>query len=149
MNGPKKPMPDPRKKIVLFIDDDEDDFLLFKDIFRESYPDIELHWIKDGEEAIANLLPADGSAGVAPLFIFLDLNMPKLNGKEVLRQLRSHDGLDHVPIAVFTNSNNRDEAIEAYRLGANSFIRKPSGYKELREFISTFHKYWFEYSTLL
>lgn len=142
-------MADPKRKIVLFIDDDEDDFFLLRDIFKECHEGIELRWAKDGEEAMERLMRRDGQEDSTPSLILLDLNMPKLNGREVLRQIRDHNELQHIPVVMLTNSMNKDEAIDAYRLGANSFIRKPSGYKELREFIKTFTQYWFEYSTLI
>ena len=138
-------MADSQKKIILFIDDDEDDFLLLRDIFEECRDDIDLQWVKDSEQAIDRLTR---SGADRPSFILLDLNMPKLNGHEVLAQIRQRDALRDVPVAVLTNSINRNEVQEAYRLGVNSFLRKPSGYTELREFAKTFCRYWFDYSTL-
>ena len=139
-------MSDFDKKIVLFIDDDEDDFLLMRDLMKECRPEIDLQWARDGEEGLARL--NENGPNRMPLLIFLDLNMPKLNGREVLKQIRANDGLKHIPVVVLTNSMNKKEALEAYRLGVNSFIRKPSGYKELRDFVTLFGKYWFDYSTL-
>lgn len=140
-------MAEQKKKIILFVDDDEDDYLLLRDMFRECREDIDLAWAKDGEDALLRLTSQNGSP--KPFLILLDLNMPKLSGHEVLRQIRSQDYLKHIPIVVLTNSINKEEARQAYRMGVNSFIRKPSGYKELREFVTTFSKYWFEYSMLL
>ncbi len=138
------------KKIILFIDDDEDDFLILRGIFKEFSSDIELQWVRDGEEAI-NYLTQQGNFKDAekPLLILLDLNMPKLNGEEVLRQIRNHESLRYIPVVVLSNSMNKKDVMTAYELGGNSFIRKPAGYKELREMAQTLSKYWFEHSTLI
>ncbi len=135
-----------KKKLILFTDDDEDDFLLLRDLFKESNQDVELRWAKDGEEALDFLRRQENPK---PFLILLDLNMPKLNGREILKQVRSHKELCHIPVIVLTNSMNRQEAVEVYQSGANSFIRKPSGYKDLREFVRVFYKYWFDYSLLV
>jgi CheY-like chemotaxis protein len=84
-----------------------------------------------------------------PAVILLDLNMPKLSGDEVLKMIRNNDELRHIPVVVLSNSMNKKDAIKIYGLGGNSFIRKPAGYKELREFVQTFSKYWLEYSTVV
>jgi CheY-like chemotaxis protein len=143
-------MTDPRKKIILLVDDDEDDFILIRDIFKESHPDVHLEWMKDGEEALTYL---EGAPGVPekprPSLILLDLNMPKLNGREVLNRIRSRESISHVPVVVFSNSMDKSEVLDVYRLGVNSFVRKPAGYKELRDFADVFYRYWFQYSTLI
>ena len=137
-----------QKKVILFIDDDEDDRMLFRDLFKECSPEIEFRWAADGEQALDYLIKRPGSAEDTPSVILLDLNMPKINGREVLKQIRNHKELSAIPVVVLSNSMNKEEALEIYHLGANSFTRKPAGYKELREFVSTFYKYWFEYSML-
>jgi CheY-like chemotaxis protein len=138
---------DPERKIILFIDDDEDDYLLFKEILGECRKEIDLQWINDSERVVAHLLRA-GETPERPDMIVLDLNMPKLNGRELLRMIRGNEALRHIPVSILTNSINRLEAQEAYRLGVNSFLRKPSGYKDMLEFANTFCRYWFDYSTL-
>ena len=143
-------MSDPAKRIILFVDDDEDDFLVLKDIFKECRPDLQLEWAKDGEEAI-DYLTQRGSfrASPRPAVILLDLNMPKLNGDEVLKQIRAHEELRSIPVVVLSNSMNKKDAVETYHFGGNSFVRKPAGYKELREFVQVFSKYWFDCSVLV
>ena len=137
------------KQTILFVDDDEDDFLLLKDIFKECFPPAELVWAKDGEEALDRLMHRGVFRGMSkPALVLLDLNMPKLNGQQVLKTMRNDQDLQCMPVVVLTNSMNKDEAEQAYRSGVSSFMRKPSGYKELREFVNVFCKYWFEYSTL-
>ena len=138
------------KKTVLFVDDDEDDYMLMRDTFKERHPEIDLLWTRDGEEALDYLKRRGRFREAArPYLMLLDLNMPKLNGQEVLKQIRSDEGICHIPVVVLTNSMNKEEVTEAYCRGVNSFIRKPAGYKELRSFVETFGKYWFEYSTLV
>lgn len=139
-------MPEILKKNILLIDDDEEDFLLLRDIFKEFYSDVELQWCKDGEEALTLLLRANDPKMPKPHIILLDLNMPKLNGREVLSEIRKSSELKHIPVVVLSNSMNKKEAVETYLLGVNSFIRKPAGYRELRDFVQVFYKYWFVYS---
>lgn len=139
---------DLKKKVILLIDDDEEDYLLLRDLFKEHYPDAELRWCEDAEKALECLKPAD-PAVARPLIVLLDLNMPKLNGRDVLGRIRADEKLKQIPVVVLSNSMNKNEAMEAYLLGASSFIRKPAGYKELQSFVRTFYDYWFIYSTLL
>ncbi len=121
--------------------------MLLRDIFKESHPDVHLQWIKNGEEAVDFF--SQTILDTKPTLIILDLNMPKLNGNDVLSDIRNRETSKHIPVVMFSNSSNRSEALHAYQLGLNSFVRKPAGYNELREFVQVFYKYWFEYSTLL
>ncbi len=138
------------KKVMLVVEDDEDDYMLLKEIFEEGSKQVTLQWAKDGEEAI-RFLSEHGALDSAshPVLVLLDLNMPKVDGLEVLKQIRANKEWSHMPVAIFTNSMNQKEALEAYRSGANAFIRKPSGYKDLQYFVKSFQRYWFEYSTLV
>ena len=120
-------------------------------IFRKGLVDV---IAPDGRFVIAGEA-ADGETALEltlklrPRIALLDIDMPKLNGLEVLRQIRSNDEIRAIPVTILSNSMNTAEALEAYRLGANSFVRKPAGYKEIREFVQVYSKYWLEYSTLV
>ncbi len=140
----------PNPKLILVTEDDEDDYILLRDAFQEHHPDIQLAWTRDGEETLAYLARvADDPAQSLPFIIILDLNMPKVDGREVLREIRATERLKHIPVVVFTNSGNWRDAMDAYRLGVNSFVRKPAGYREQVEFVQCFYKYWFHFSKLV
>ena len=136
------------KNIILVAEDDEDDYLLLRDAFKEVCNDrAELIWTKDGEETL-KFLKENQAEETRPRIVFLDLNMPKIDGRHVLREIRTSEVLNHLPIVVLTNSSSKDDIIKTYKMGVNSFVRKPAGYDELIEFVSTFCKYWFDFSKL-
>jgi two-component system response regulator len=138
----------PFKKKILIVDDDEDDYSLMSDAFQESCPDgVELDWKKDGEEALDYFFNREDNG--LPVLVLLDLNMPKVDGREVLRQLRAAEKYQHLPVIVFTNSEDRRDILESYRMGANSYVRKPAGYGELVNFARAFCDYWFKYSSFI
>lgn len=136
------------KKKILIIDDDEDDFSLMSDAFKETCSsDVEVDWKKDGEEALDYFFGRDEDG--LPALVLLDLNMPKIDGREVLKRLRAADKFQHLPVVVFTNSSDRRDILQSYRMGANSYVRKPAGYGELVSFARTFCAYWFKYSSFI
>ncbi|MBI4549986.1 MAG: response regulator [Candidatus Omnitrophica bacterium] len=139
----------PFRKKILVVDDDEDDYSLMSDAFKESCAsEVELDWKKDGAEALEYFFNQTDGA-VLPAIVLLDLNMPKVDGREVLKRLRSAVRFQHVPVVVFTNSADRRDILESYRMGANSYVRKPSGYGELVRFARAFCAYWFKYSSFI
>ena len=83
-----------------------------------------------------------------PLLVLLDLNMPKVDGWQVLEAIKTSDALRHIPTVVFTNSNSREEAVKIYQRGANTFIRKPADFGELKHFAENFCQYWFNHARL-
>jgi CheY-like chemotaxis protein len=116
---------------ILIIEDHAPDVYLVKEALRESGVSFELTQVNDGSAARVYLVEA--TSGGIPDLIFLDLNLPKANGLELLRMIRSWPHLAHVPVAVLTSSNSPQDKENAYRLGANLFITKPAG---LSEFLS-------------
>lgn len=136
------------RKLILVADDDEDDFMLIRDAFFECGLDVQLQWTRNGEETLQYLRDSVGSPELRPQMMFLDLNMPKIDGRQVLQEVRASQDLRHIPVIVLTNSSSSDDALAVYRLGVNSFVRKPAGFSELKDFIRTFYKYWYEHSKL-
>ncbi len=116
---------------ILIIEDHAPDVYLVKEALRESGVSFELTQVNDGNAARIYLV--EQTSGGIPDLIFLDLNLPKANGMELLRMIRSWPHLAHVPVAVLTSSNSPQDRENAYRLGANLFITKPAG---LPEFLS-------------
>jgi two-component system response regulator len=104
------------------------------------------YWVKDGEEALDFLHRrrawADAAASPRPDLIFLDINMPKVDGHAVLRHLKSDDTLRSIPVVMFTTSNQEDEVAATYRAGANSYVTKPLTFPQFMEQVNALKEYW-------
>jgi CheY-like chemotaxis protein len=105
-----------------------------------------LHWVKDGEEALDFLLCRGIYAGRDPArppkLVLLDLKMPKVDGIEVLRKLKSDERTRVIPVVVMTSSNEESDVTESYRLGANSYIVKPIEFGSFLEVVAKIGLYW-------
>jgi CheY-like chemotaxis protein len=135
------------KKIVLIAEDDEDHFLLARDAFAEVQADAELHWVKDGEELLDYLQVNGAYAALGsaprPQLILLDLNMPRVDGRQALQKIKADANLKSIPLVVLTTSRNDEDIQLAYSLGA-SFIRKPVRLDQIVEVIRSLSRYWLE-----
>ena len=131
------------KTLLMIVEDDADNYKFTKEALKESCPNVEHLWVKDGEEALAYLADQNN---LKPSIIFLDLNMPKIDGFECLKEIRASEKLKPVPVIILTNSNNPADAVRAYRAGANSFVSKPFSYTEFVKFFMAFRMYWLEFS---
>lgn len=142
MKNDKKPV------IILMADDDQDDRLLVKDAFMESRLVNELHFVEDGELLLDYLYHrgkySDAELSPRPGLILLDLNMPKKDGREALREIKSHPEFRSIPIVVLTTSKEEADICRSYDLGASSFITKPVTFEGLIEVMKSLGKYWFE-----
>ena len=140
-------MEDIAKKVVLVAEDDEDHFLLAKDAFAETTTAIDLRWVRDGEELMDYLFRrrSYGQEGNAPRphLILLDLNMPKMDGREALREIKANPSLRLIPVVVLTTSRNDEDIHYAYSLGG-SFIRKPVRFDQNVKMIRNLVHYWLE-----
>ncbi|TVP65906.1 MAG: response regulator [Nodularia sp. (in: Bacteria)] len=129
-------------------DDDEDDHILVREALRESQLLIDLHIVSNGEELLNYLhhrgLYTDKSQAPRPGLILLDLNMPKKNGLEVLRDIKTNPLFRRIPVIVLSTSNDKEDIYRTYDLGANSFITKPVTFTALVEIMKNIGKYWFE-----
>lgn len=136
---------------ILLVDDDEDDLFFAEKALNKSGLPNRTYSVRDGIE-LMDYLHQRGSFSpkTAPLpdLILLDLNMPKMNGKEALKEIRSHKKFVHIPVILFTTSGSEEDIVEAYKLGANSYIRKPGDFKGLIEVMNTVKTYWIELATL-
>jgi len=139
---------DDNSLIILMADDDEDDCLLAKKALEQSHLAAELKFVKDGEELMAYLNTQDcgepGSDCPKPDIILLDLNMPKMNGLEALKAIKSHSELCSIPVIMLTTSKADHDICDSYAFGASSFITKPASFKGLVETMDIIKKYWFE-----
>ena len=136
-----------KAKIVLMAEDDSDDRLLIKDAMIECRWDGDLRFVEDGEELLDYLMrrgkyrePADAPR---PGLILLDLNMPRKDGREALREIKADAELRRIPVVVLTTSKAGTDIDGMYELGANSFIAKPIQFDALVHVMSLLGQYWF------
>jgi len=133
---------------ILLADDDPDDRMLAKEAFVESRLRNRLEMVEDGEELMEYLNGRGKYSGAnkrpKPDLILLDLNMPRKDGREALREIKSSPELRRIPIVVLTTSKADEDVIRTYDLGVNSFITKPVTFEALVEVLTTLGRYWFE-----
>jgi two-component system response regulator len=127
--------------VILLIEDNPDDVTLTMRALLRNNIRNEVIVARDGEEALDYLLPTTGT-GVKPALILLDVNLPKLSGLDVLRRLRNDDRTATLPVVVLTTSNEERDIVESYRLGANSYVRKPVVFGEFVEAARVLGLYW-------
>ncbi len=136
------------KKIILMADDDADDRLLAGDALEESRTDSDLRCVENGEELMDYLLRrgkyVEPASAPRPNLILLDLNMPRKDGREALREIKIHPDLRRIPVVVLTTSNADTDISSLYDLGANSFISKPFQFEALVRVMRVIDQYWFQ-----
>jgi two-component system response regulator len=133
-------------------DDDEDDRLLAKDAITEAGYGSNCLFVNDGGELL-QVLRGEGKfksvvPQALPSVILLDLNMPILDGRETLKQLKQDALLKRIPVVIFSTSNNPEDIEQGYELGASSYLVKPANYKLLVAMMKTFGNYWSEYASV-
>ncbi len=132
---------------LLLADDDPDDRLLVEDALGEVPWSARLHTVEDGQELMDYLRHrgayADPNAWPTPSLILMDLKMPKKNGHEALREIRSDARLRHIPVVILSTSKADEDVLRSYELGVNSFITKPSSFDRLIEVMAGLRRYWF------
>lgn len=135
----------PQPATILMADDDDDDRRLTKEAFQEGNVFNELRFVEDGEELLA-YLRNEGKYGDAPrpALILLDLNMPRKDGRTVLREIKADPGLRQIPVVVLTTSRTEEDIRTTYDLGGNSYIVKPVTFDALVQICQTLEKYWLE-----
>ncbi|HJT56142.1 MAG TPA: response regulator [Ktedonobacteraceae bacterium] len=138
--------------VILMADDDEDDILLTQKALRQGKLLNELYCVRDGEELLDYLLHqgtyTDTTKAPHPGIILLDLNMPRKDGREALKEIKANPALKDIPVVVFTTSKAEEDIYRSYKLGVNSFITKPVTFERLIEVMQMIGKYWFEIVTL-
>lgn len=133
-------------KVILLVEDDPDDELLTLRALKKNRILNEVVVARDGVEALDYLLgggdDADLSPDPLPQVVLLDLRLPKLDGLEVLRQLRADDRTRLLPVVVLTSSDEERDIVDSYRLGANSYVRKPVDFAQFSEAVRQLGLYW-------
>ena len=118
----------------LLVDDDADDIFLFREVLSGVAPEINLRTASNGQEALEVL---SREINHLPDLIFLDLNMPRMDGKQCLTELKNIDRLKGIPVIIYTTSSHSRDVEETMQLGAISFITKPSHIKDLKAILTT------------
>jgi two-component system, response regulator len=133
-------------KIILLVEDNADDVLSTERALKKSHILNQLAVATDGEEALDYLFGTGNWAGrdmnIMPEVVLLDINLPKIDGLEVLRRMRADNRTKLLPVVILTSSKEQKDLIDGYALGANSYIRKPVNFKQFTEAISQLGLYW-------
>ncbi|ATD01466.1 MAG: response regulator [Pseudomonadota bacterium] len=133
---------------ILMADDDEDDRLLTQDALEESRVINNLYFVNDGVELLAylnNQAPfEDKQKYPRPNIILLDLNMPRMDGREALKLIKENAALRSIPVVILTTSKQEEDKLRGYDLGAASYITKPVTFEGLVELMKQLGKYWIE-----
>jgi len=129
-----------KKYSVFIVDDDEDDRESIKDAFLANKHHYDYVFMKNGDQLldhlIANPVPHQDS------LILLDLNMPGINGRDILKEIKSTENLKPIPVIVLTTSSSEKDKIASYELGANCFVTKPDTYSDLVHIADSIAKLW-------
>ena len=133
---------------ILMADDDEDDRMLTKKALQESRLANDLHLVEDGEELLDYLYRRGKYSNLGdsprPGVILLDLNMPRKDGLEALKEIKNDPALRQIPVVILTTSKAEEDIYRSYDLGANSFVTKPVSFQQLVEAMKGLGQYWFE-----
>lgn len=134
-------------KQILIAEDDADDRYLIGTAFAEKGYKEKIDFVENGVELLHYLdninTTALGDEKIFPCVILLDLNMPKKDGREVLKELKQHPIFKKIPVIVFTTTKNEIEIKRCYELGANSYVVKPLTFDELLMVVENIRSYWF------
>lgn len=129
---------------ILLAEDNENDVELTRQGFKRSKLLLNLHHVGDGEECLA-FLRKQGKYANAPTpdLLLLDLNMPRIDGREVLAQMVTDPSLNHIPVVVLTTSANDEEILKMYKLRCSSYIVKPIDFEQFLRVVRLITEYWF------
>jgi CheY-like chemotaxis protein len=141
-------MREDRSRVILMADDDAEDCLLVRDALLETGRAIDLRFVRDGEELFDYLHRrgeyADSRCAPTPDLILMDLKMPRMDGREAIRAIKTDPRLRRIPVVALTTSNALDDVTVCYDLGVNSYVPKPVTYRALVAIVKAVCHYWFE-----
>ena len=133
---------------ILVADDDPDDRMLIEEAFEENRIANEINFVEDGEELLEYLERRgkceDPASAPRPGLILLDLNMPRMDGREALKRIKANPDLANIPVVVLTTSKQEEDILRTYGLGVNSFITKPVTFEGLLRVTQVLTSYWIE-----
>ena len=140
---------DSRLVQILLVEDNPADARLTQEAIRDTEFRYQLHLAEDGEEAMEFLYQEGEFAGVPrPDLILLDLNLPGMDGREVLAEIKSDENLGSIPVVVLTTSTAQQDLLYSYGLRANSYVNKPIDRDRFNDMIKSVMEYWINISTL-
>lgn len=128
-----------KEKIIMLVEDNPDDIELTLRALKKSNILNEVIVARDGLEALDLLL---GEKNIIPQIILLDLKLPKIDGLELLKRIRSDERSRLLPVVILTSSREESDLINGYKLGANSYIRKPVDFNQFAEAVKNLGLYW-------
>lgn len=135
-----------KSKTILLVEDNPSDVGLTRRALEKSRISNDLVVVEDGQEALDYLFGTDPLTGQnvneLPALILLDLKLPKVDGLEVLRQIRADEHTRRLPVVILTTSSEEDDVAQSYDMGANSFIRKPVDFNQFAEAVQHLGLYW-------
>jgi two-component system response regulator len=141
----------PAAPVILVCDDDADDRFLVQSAFTEAHVKADFRFTSDGQELIdylENCNERGSRKHPCPNIILLDLNMPRMDGRQALKWIKSHPELRSIPVVIYTTSSDNKDVRQCYRLGANTFMTKCAEFGELVDRANTFAKYWMDVAKL-
>jgi CheY-like chemotaxis protein len=130
------------EKVILLVEDNADDEALTLRALRRHNLMNEIVVARDGEQALAYLFGGEPGQGGRPALVLLDLKLPKMDGHEVLRRIRSDPRTKWLPVVILTSSKEESDVVNGYALGCNSYIRKPVDFLQFVEAIRQLKMYW-------
>jgi len=129
---------------ILLVEDNENDVILTRSGFEQAKLAVNFHHVPDGEQCMAFLRKqGQYTAAPTPDIILLDLNMPRMDGREVLTEISGDDNLRHLPVVILTTSRAEQEILKMYKLRCSSYIVKPVDFDQFVRVIRQFSDYWF------
>ena len=138
----------PKPNVIVMAEDDADDRLLIKDALAECQWNAEIRFVENGEQLMDYLQHkvriSDHETAPRPGLVILDLNMPRKDGREALREMKASADLRRIPVVVLTTSHADTDIERIYDLGANSFISKPLDFQSLVNLMRLLGQYWFK-----
>ncbi len=126
----------------LIAEDDPDDRVLLEEAVLEANLPVELTFVDDGQELMNYLEDLNGKAEKQVDVIVLDLNMPRMDGREALREIKASPELGTIPLVVFTTSNSAEDTRYSYENGASSFLTKPASFTDIVDMVEEIYKTW-------
>lgn len=133
-------------KVILLVEDNPDDVELTLIAFRESRIANEVIVVRDGEQALDYLFGRGAYTGrdvsAHPAVVLLDLNLPKVDGLEVLSNIRAHEETRRIPVVILTSSKEQEDVVNSYNRGANSYVRKPVDFAQFLDAAHHLGLYW-------
>jgi two-component system response regulator len=137
---------------ILLVEDNPADVKITQRALKESGLAVELIVVRDGQEAVDYLLRQGAHQGTShwrvPDLILLDVNLPRMTGREVLERLRGTPSLRTVPVVVLTTSRCEEDVQQMYAAGANTYIEKPQDFQRFIQILQTIHRYWLDVAVL-